>query len=143
MGMSKVFLDTNIFIYLIEDKGINGRKAAALLERMTARRDSVYTSTLTLGEVLTLPLHKGDAKLADQYERILTSPGVHLLDFDRIAARIYAGVRLDKSVKAPDAMQLSIAAAAQCDLFVTNDDRLSRKIVPGIHFVSGLDKVPL
>ena len=141
--MSKVFLDTNIFIYLIEDKGSNGRKAVELLERMTARRDSVYTSTLTLGEVLTLPLQKGDVKLADQYERILTSPGVHLLDFDRVAARIYAKVRLDKSIKAPDAMQLSIAGAAQCDLFVTNDDRLSRKIVPGIHFVSGLDRVPL
>jgi predicted nucleic acid-binding protein len=143
MGMSKVFLDTNIFIYLIEDRGVNGRRAAELLDRMTERRDSVYTSTLTLGEVLTLPLQKEDVKLADQYERSLTSPGVHLLDFDRVAARIYARVRLDKGIKAPDAMQLSIAAAAQCDLFVTNDDRLSRKIVPGIHFVSGLDRVPL
>jgi predicted nucleic acid-binding protein len=143
MGMSKVFLDTNIFIYLIEDRGTNGKKAVELLERMTERRDSVFTSTLTLGEVLTLPLQKKDHALADKYERILTSPGVHLLDFDRVAARIYAGVRQDKGIKAPDAMQLSIAAAAQCDLFVTNDDRLSRKIVPGIHFVSGLDRVPL
>jgi predicted nucleic acid-binding protein len=68
---------------------------------------------------------------------------MHLLDFDRVAARIYAKVRQDKSIKAPDAMQLSIAAAEQCDLFVTNDDRLSRKIVPGIQFVSGLDRVPI
>jgi predicted nucleic acid-binding protein len=141
--MSKVFLDTNIFIYLIEDSGTNGRKAVELLQRMTVRRDSVYTSSLTLGEVLTLPLQRGDGKLADQYERILNSPGVYLLDFDRVAARIYANVRQDKSIKAPDAMQLSIAAAVQCDLFVTNDDRLSRKIVPGIQFVSGLDRVPL
>lgn len=141
--MSKVFLDTNIFIYLIESRGSHGQKAAELLERMTVRRDTVYTSTLTLGEVLTLPLHKGDVKLAEQYERILNSPGVYLLDFDRVAARIYARVRQDKTIKAPDAMQLSIAAAAQCDLFVTNDDRLSRKIVPGIQFVSGLDRVPL
>lgn len=141
--MSKVFLDTNIFIYLIEDRGSYGKKAGELVERMTFRHDSVYTSTLTLGEVLTLPLQKGDVKLADRYERILTSPGVHLLDFDRVAARIYANVRQDKSIKAPDAMQLSIAAAEQCDLFVTNDDRLSRKVVPGIQFVSGLDRVPL
>lgn len=141
--MSKVFLDTNIFIYLIEDRGSYGKKAVELVERMTSRRDSVYTSTLTLGEVLTLPLQKGDVKLADRYERILTSAGVHLLDFDRVAARIYANVRQDKSIKAPDAMQLSIAAAERCDLFVTNDDRLSRKIVPGIQFVSGLDRVPI
>jgi predicted nucleic acid-binding protein len=143
MGMSKVFLDTNIFIYLIEDRGTNGKRAVELLDRMSKRHDSVYTSALTLGEVLTLPLQKEDVKLADQYERILTSPEVHLLDFDLVSARIYAKVRLDKSIKAPDAMQLSVAAAAQCDLFVTNDDRLSRKIVPGIHFVSGLERVPL
>jgi predicted nucleic acid-binding protein len=141
--MSRVFLDTNIFIYLIEDRGEHGRRAAELLDRLTVRRDLIYTSTLTLGEVLTQPLLKGNRKLADEYEKALNSPGVHLIDFDRAAARRYASIRLDKSIKAPDAMQLAVAAAVQCDLFVTNDDRLSRKVVPGIHFVSGLDRVPL
>lgn len=141
--MSRVFLDTNIFIYLIEDEGELGRKSVELIERLTARRDLVYTSTLTLGEVLTQPLSKGDARLADLYEEKLGSPGVHLLDFDRVAARNYARIRLDRSIKAPDAMQLSMAAAARCDLFVTNDERLSKKVVDGIQFVCGLDRVPV
>ena len=141
--MSRVFLDTNIFIYLIEDEGELGKKALGLLERLTARRDLVYTSTLTLGEVLTVPLAQGDAKLAQLYEEKLASPGMHILDFDRAAARLYARIRLDRTIKAPDAMQLSMAAAARCDLFVTNDDRLSRKVVEGIQFVAGLDRVPV
>ena len=141
--MSRVFLDTNIFIYLIEDEGERGRKALELLERLTVRRDLVYTSTLTLGEVLTQPLSQGNTKLADIYEQKLTSPGVHLLDFDRSSARLYARIRLDRTIKAPDAMQLSMAAAARCDLFVTNDERLSRKVVDGIQFVAGLDRVPV
>ena len=141
--MSRVFLDTNIFIYLIEDHGERGQKAAELLDRLTLRRDMVYTSTLTLGEVLTQPLSKGDTKLAEAYERQLDSPGMHLVDFDRVAARLYARIRLDKSIKGPDAMQLAVAASMQCDLFVTNDDRLSKKIVKGIQFGSGLERVPL
>lgn len=141
--MSRVFLDTNIFIYLIEDEGELGSKALQLLERLTARRDMVYTSTLTLGEVLTLPLAQGNLKLAELYEEKLGSPGAHLLDFDRAAARLYARIRLDRTIKAPDAMQLSMAAAARCDLFVTNDDRLSRKVIEGIQFLAGLDRVPV
>lgn len=141
--MSRVFLDTNIFIYLIEDDGELGRKSLELIERLTARRDLVYTSALTLGEVLTQPLSMGDLRLAELYEEKLGSPGVHILDFDRSSARHYARIRLDRSIKAPDAMQLSMAASAQCDLFVTNDERLSKKVVYGIHFISGLDRVPV
>jgi predicted nucleic acid-binding protein len=141
--VSRVFLDTNIFIYLIEDSGKNGRASAQLLDRLTARRDMVYTSTLTLGELLTLPLSNGDTKLADKYEELLTSPGVHLLEFDRMAARQYARIRQDRTIKAPDSIQLATAAAAQCDLFVTNDERLSQKVVKGIHFVTSLGRVPI
>jgi len=54
---------------------------------------------------------------------------------------MYASVRQDRSISPPDAIQLSCAAVAQVDLFVTNDDRLSRKVVPGIQFVAALDKV--
>ena len=141
--MSKVFLDTNIFIYLIEDQGDNGLRASALLDRLSERRDLVYTSALTLGELLVKPVAEGHISLAAEYEAALTSPGVHLLDFDRSAARRYAAIRMDNSIKAPDAIQLAVAASAECDLFVTNDDRLSKKIVPGIHFISGLDRMPL
>ena len=37
--MSKVFLDTNIFIYLIEDRGVWAKDARDLLDRLTLRRD--------------------------------------------------------------------------------------------------------
>jgi predicted nucleic acid-binding protein len=114
-----------------------------LLEQLTIRRDMVYTSSLTLGEVLTQPLSKGEIKLAAEYEKRLSSPGMHILDFDRPAARIYAQIRQDRTIKAPDAIQLSVAAAAQCDLFITNDERLSRKVVPGVQFIASLDRVPI
>ena len=137
--MSRVFFDTNLFIYMIEESGSMGGRVRTLLERMSERRDELVTSTLTLGEVLVKPLATGNAALADRYESLLSAPAISILPFDRAAARTYAQLRLDRSLKAPDAIQLACAAVARVDLFVTNDERLSRKIVPGIQFITSLE----
>jgi uncharacterized protein len=141
--LSRVFFDTNLFIYLLDGSGSKAAQVNELLERMSARRDELLTSSLTLGEVLVKPIEQGDTMLMNRYEQALNDPAVVLVPFERDAARIYARIRQDKTVKAPDAIQLSCAAAARCDLFVTNDDRLSRQIVPGIQFITSLDRVPV
>lgn len=138
--MSRIFFDTNLFIYLLEDSGERGSKVNGILERISGRRDELLTSTLTLAEVLVKPLSIGDIVWADRYEKLLNTPGVSLLAFDRASARIYAQLRQDKTLKPPDAIQLSCAANAKCDLFITNDERLSRKFVPGIQFITSLDR---
>lgn len=138
--MSRIFFDTNLFIYLLEDEGERGAKVSGLIERISERRDELLTSTLTLAEVLVKPLSVGDVPWAERYEKLLTTPGVSLLPFDRSCARIYAQLRQDRTVKPPDAIQLSCAASARCDLFITNDERLCRKVVPGIQFIASLDR---
>ena len=138
--MSRIFFDTNLFIYLLEDSGARGAKVSGILERISGRRDELLTSTLTLAEVLVKPLSVGEIVWADRYEKLLNTPGVSLLAFDRASARIYAQLRQDKTLKPPDAIQLSCAANAKCDLFITNDERLSRKNVPGIQFITSLDR---
>jgi predicted nucleic acid-binding protein len=141
--MSRIFFDTNLFIYLLEDNGPLGRRVAEILERISERRDELLTSTLTLAEVLVKPTALGDLVWADQYEKLLGTPGVLLLPFDRASARIYAQLRQDKAIKPPDAIQLACAASAKCDLFITNDERLSRKIVSGIQFICSLERAVL
>jgi predicted nucleic acid-binding protein len=138
--MSRIFFDTNLFIYLLEDSGERASKVSGILERISGRRDELLTSTLTLAEVLVKPLSIGDIVWADRYEKLLNTPGVSLLAFDRASARIYAQLRQDKTLKPSDAIQLSCAANAKCDLFITNDERLSRKIVPGIQFITSMDR---
>jgi predicted nucleic acid-binding protein len=138
--VSRIFFDTNLFIYLLEDSGPRGVQVLKLLERLSERHDELLTSALTLGEVLVKPLESGDTAWAARYEKLLSGPGVSILNFDRGAARVYAQLRRDKTLRAPDAIQLACAANAQCDLFVTNDDRLSKRVVAGIHFIASLDR---
>ncbi len=140
--MSRIFWDTNLFIYLFEGADARADRVAALRQRMQQRRDQLYTSTLTLGEVLVKPVERGDDELRQRYESALTD-SVHLVPFDREAARRYAEIRQDRAVRAPDALQLACAAAAHVDLFITNDDRLSRNTVPGIQFIVSLDRAYL
>ena len=135
--MSRIFWDTNLLIYLIEGKGELFERTRFVAERMLERGDQLCTSTFTLGELLVKPVEKRDEVLRQTYERILARH-VLLIPFDTQAARIYAHVRQDRSVHPPDAIQLSCAAAARVDLFITNDDRLNHKVIPGIQFVTSL-----
>lgn len=138
--MSRIFFDTNLFIYLMEDCGELTQRTVELSRRMQERRDELVTSTLTLGEILLKPYAMGDTGWVKRYEGLMDSPGIVLVPFERACSKLFAQIRADRSIKPPDAIQLACAAYAKCDLFVTNDDRLSRKSVPGIHFITSLQR---
>ncbi|MCZ2151723.1 MAG: type II toxin-antitoxin system VapC family toxin [Bryobacterales bacterium] len=138
--MSRIFLDTNLFIYFYEDCGERTQQTRELIARMNARKDEIYTSALTLGELLVKPVEKGNERLARLYESKLGPPAITIIPFDRACAGSFARIRQDRSIKAPDAIQLACAAQARCDLFLTNDDRLSRKIIAGIQFITSVER---
>jgi predicted nucleic acid-binding protein len=137
--VSRIFWDTNLFIYLIEDYGKLSERIVSLRQRMNERRDDLYTSTLTVGEILIKPFEANNEILARRYEAALLQSAV-LVPFDRDAARLYARIRHDRTIRPPDAIQLACAAQAQVDLFITNDDRLSTKSVSHIHFITSLER---
>ena len=139
--MSRVFWDTHLFVYLVEAHR-RGRQVAALRQRMMEREDELLTSALTLGEVLVKPMESGDQELRRRYERVIMT-GATVVPFDVRAAPRFAEIRRDRSIRAPDAIQLACASMAGVDLFITNDSRLSRKRVRGIHFIQPLDTVML
>jgi predicted nucleic acid-binding protein len=141
--MSRIFLDTNFFIYLIEGASPRSPRARYLLRAFSARGDEVFTSVMSLGEVLVTPLAKGDFALAHQYRRLFRSPGITVLPFIEQAAEAFARLRIGGAVKPPDAIQLATAATAGCDLFLTNDERLQGTVVPGIHFITSFEKAPI
>ena len=109
---------------------------------MLARGDQLLTSTLTLGEILVKPMEQGDLAMCAKYETALAAAAV-MLPFDTRAARIYATLRSDRALSAPDAIQLACGAGVGIDLFVTNDARLQGKQVDGIQFIVPLERVPI
>jgi predicted nucleic acid-binding protein len=139
--MSRVFWDTNIFIYFFEHRGPEGESARALRERMLGRGDQLITSAMTVGEIMVKPRERQNLDLCKEYERAITATAL-VLPFDLHAARRFSEVRLNRTLRAPDAIQLSCAATAEIDLFVTNDSRLSGIRVDGVQFIVSLDRIP-
>jgi uncharacterized protein len=138
--VTRVFWDTNLFVYLFEG-GEFAPRVKEVRARMLARGDHLITSALTLGELLVKPREKGEAAVRDHETTIRQIAAI--LPFDAACSPRYAAIRADRSIKAPDAIQLACAATAGTDLFITNDDRLSRKHVPDVKFITSLERAYL
>jgi predicted nucleic acid-binding protein len=142
MGVSRIFWDTNLFIYLFEGSSAMSQRVVQLRERMRSRGDQLLTSALTLGEVLVKPIRSGQPDLVRAYEEAITQTTL-VVPFDAKAARIFARLRSTRTVSAPDAIQLACASVAGTDVFITNDERLQRNQVEGVQFVVSLEHSPL
>lgn len=142
--MSRIFWDTNLFIYLFEQHPVFTGKVRALANKILERGDQLFTSTLCVGEVLAKPYELGDTDRCRRYEEAIQDAAV-ILTFDLPAARKFAMLRAQniQRVRPPDAIQLACAASAGVDLFLTNDTRLHRLHIEGIQFITSVDRAPL
>jgi len=140
--MARIFWDTNLFLYLFEHNAEWSNRVIEFRKRMLARRDDLLTSYLTLGEALTKPREAGDKVLEKSYVNFFVNGRMELIPFELEAAKRYADIRSRERIRPVDAIQLACAAAAKTDLFVTNDNRLAGMVVPGITFITGIERIP-
>ena len=140
--MARRFWDANIFIYLFEHNPEWSHRVIESRKKMLARGDHLLTSWLAVGEVLTKPKALRNAILEMSYLNFFMSGAVEAIAFDFDAAKRYSEIRSVERVRPADSIQLACAAAAGTDLFVTNDNRLSQLVVPGITFITGIERVP-
>ena len=137
--MSRVYWDSMLFIYWLEDHPQYAKQVDAIHSRMRQRQDRLITGAFTFGEVLAGVYRKGRVELADQFRTLLTSAVAEIVPFTVETADHYARIRGELGTTPADAIHLASAAQAGTDLFLTNDKSLVGKIVPGIQFIAMLD----
>lgn len=137
--MSRVYWDSMLFIYWLEDHPQYAKQVDAIHSRMKQRQDRLITGAFTFGEVLAGTYRKGRAELADQFRTLLRSVVAEIVPFTVETAEHYARIRGALGTTPADAIHLASAAQAGTDLFLTNDKSLVGKIVPGIQFIAMLD----
>ncbi|MGA8539193.1 MAG: PIN domain-containing protein [Terriglobales bacterium] len=137
--MSRVYWDSMLFIYWLEDHPEYARRVEAIHSRMEQRNDKLITSAFTFGEVFAGACRKGSPHLADEMRSLLRNAVEEVIPFTFETADHYARIRGTSSVTPADAIHLACAAQAGTDLFMTNDKRLVGEIVPGIQFIASLD----
>src|SRR5438034_6829362 len=102
--MTRVFWDTNLFVYLLEG-GAFAARVRQVRARMLERGDQLVTSALTLGELLVRPRERGEEVVRDHEATIRQIATI--LAFDAACAPRYAAIRADRTIKAPDAIELA------------------------------------
>ena len=137
--MSRVYWDSMLFIYWIEDHPTYASRLARILESMRERGDTLCTSTFTMGEVLSGAYKRNDSALASRIREVFADPEIETLPFTTTTADTYALIRAQLGFSPPDAIHLASAAEAKADVFLTNDNALVGKRVPGIQFVAKID----
>ena len=118
----RVYLDTNVFIYLLEGTSEYQSVMKEVLRGLEEVAFEAHTSTLTLTEILPPLVRSGDeGLLSSTIEFIRDSGSFRLIDIDDEVG-IQAGfLRGETKMKTPDALHVACAVEAHCDVFLTND----------------------
>ncbi|MFZ0817553.1 MAG: PIN domain-containing protein [Candidatus Sulfotelmatobacter sp.] len=137
--MSRIYWDTMLFVYWLEDHPRYAKRVRQLLGKMKERQDQLCTSSFAVGEILVGPYKVGATEIARRIRDVLRPPLVEVIPYTLETADLYAGIRAKLAVSPADAIHLACAAQARIDLFLTNDAGLVGKVIPGIQFIAGLD----
>lgn len=119
-----LLVDSAPIIYVLEGHATLGGRFETVF---TAHADGslrLAVTTITIAEILTGPLRKGDEALARRYRAVLESWQVVNLDSE--IAETAARLRATLGLKLADAVQAASAAAINAYALVTHDRDFSR-----------------
>lgn len=119
---AKVYLDTSIFIYFLEQHPVYHESCDVVFGRLEGGRIQAATSTLTLMEVLVQPYRLNKEELVLKYYSLFTTyPRLQWIELSREIADRAAKLRADYRLKTPDAIHLASALSCGATGFLCND----------------------
>jgi predicted nucleic acid-binding protein len=121
----RIGLDTNVFIYLLEDRTGLASVSQALIDAIESGVTRGVLATIGLAEMAIGPARSGDAALVERYAyEIAAIPGLRIDPLTPDLAIEAAIVRGTRGVGLADAIHLATARASGATAFVTNDRSL-------------------
>ncbi len=123
----RIGLDTNVFIYFLEDHPRYRAWCASLFDRIERGRNPAVTSTVTLLELLVQPYREHKEELAQKIFALTTTyPTLEWVPLSVTLADRAADLRARYRLSTPDAIQLATAIGRKAARFYGNDRNLRR-----------------
>jgi predicted nucleic acid-binding protein len=124
-----LYLDSNIIIFSVEEGNPWSDQLRVLFRSIDQGALQAFTSELTIAEVLAKPMALGARDLIEKYDQLLaTDSVVKVVPVDRTVLRAAAELRAQIGTKLLDAIHVATARLHACNLFLTQDQDLGRKI---------------
>ena len=123
----KLYIDSAPLIYHVEGNRAYLDKMSQVVRIIDMTVLQAYSSTLTLAEVLVMPLRLGNHQLVKAYQEILIASG----DYELVAvtqdiAFEAADLRARYGLNTPDSIHAATAIISDCDAMLTNDRDMKR-----------------
>jgi len=126
---SIIAIDTNIFIYALEDEGKLGDLSRRIFESIKKEKPQVFTSVLTIEEIMVGVYKLGLEDKITAYLEFISGEGlITVVEVTRQIAMLSAKIRANYKVRTPDAIQLATAILSSATEFITHDRKLPKKI---------------
>lgn len=128
-GRTPVGIDSSPFIYYFERNPDWFSIVADLFVQAGSKSEGtmLYTSGITLAEVLVFPIRAKNTQLYERYTSFFFSaPFVRLIEVSNVVLLGAAVLRATYGLRAADAIQISSCIETGCEVFVTNDKRLQK-----------------
>jgi predicted nucleic acid-binding protein len=124
---TKVALDTNSFIYLLERNFVYFNVIMDVFNLIESGVVKGITSTLAIAEILTKPYKFGDYRLANEYKILFRHfPNLNVISVDALVSEKAAWFRAKYNFRTPDAIFLATALVSGAEIFVSNDVQLNK-----------------
>jgi predicted nucleic acid-binding protein len=120
-----IYLDSAILIYHLDGIGPFQARPANRLTTLRAGGDQVAVSDLTHLECRVKPIQLGDTLRLSKFDGFFGLPDVRMVPLTTAVDDQATVIRATHGIKTLDAIHLAAALEGGCDIFLTNDARLS------------------
>lgn len=119
----RYYLDAAPIIYLVEQRQ---PFAIAIRGKMAAVGIVPITSELARLECRAKPMRDGNQTLLQDFDDYFANSIIEMVSLRRDVIDRATEIRAQYNFKTPDALHLAAAVTSNCDVFLTNDQRLNR-----------------
>ncbi|GAX44346.1 PilT protein domain protein [Tolypothrix sp. NIES-4075] len=127
-GVNRLFLDSAPVIYAVERNPQYLPLVRVVFERIFSGLPMGIVSPITLAECLVQPYRLGQTELQQDFIELMTdNQNIEFVPIDDETLAINAAeIRARYNLQLPDAFQITVALAAGCEAFLTNDITFKR-----------------
>ncbi|HMB28566.1 MAG TPA: type II toxin-antitoxin system VapC family toxin [Blastocatellia bacterium] len=119
----RYYLDAAPIIYLIEQRQ---PFATAIRSKLAALGVVPITSELARLECRVKPMRDGNQALLQDFDDYFANTIAEIFPLTRDVVDLATEIRAQYNFKTPDSLHLAAAVISNCDVFMTNDQRLNR-----------------
>jgi uncharacterized protein len=120
-----IYLDSAILIYYLDGIGPFQARAVNRLTTLRAAGDQVAASDLTRLECRVKPIQLGDTLRLSKFDGFFGLPDVRMVPLTTAVYDRATVIRATHGIKTLDAIHLAAVVEGGCNIFLTNDTRLS------------------